>query len=80
MKGGFTKDARGHATVLDEQHCLFQHVRQHILDGLCGGFGKEVWRRFESDRNVITENNIRLICQADPTEIDRILDRIEELL
>ena len=80
MEGGFKKDGQGRAIVPKEQKSLFEYVPQRILDELCGGFGREVWRYFKSARDVITEDAIKQICTADPTEIDRILDRIEKLL
>ncbi len=80
MKGGFNRDKRRPVAERTEQKALFECIPQCVLDALCGGFGKEVWRYFESARDVITADAISLTCEINSDEIPRILDRIEELL
>ncbi len=80
MKSGFEADEHRHAIIPREQEALFEDVPPNVLDKLCGGFGKNVWKRFRSARDVISEDAVRRTCASDPTEIDRILDEIERLL
>ena len=68
------------ASTPSKLEALFEDVPQNVLDNLCGGFGKDVWKRFRSSRDVISEDAVRRTCASDPTEIDRILDEIERLL
>jgi len=43
MKYGFAINKQNHAIVPIEQQTLFKHVRQHTLDKLCSGFGKNIY-------------------------------------
>ena len=74
MKGGFRGDERRPVAERTEQKALFEYVPQRILNDLCDGFGKEVWRYFESARDVITADTISLTCEINPDEIPDILD------
>jgi len=80
MKHGFADDGRGNAIVPLEQTTLFAGVRGAVLQDLRGGFGRHVAARFVEDRQRITEQDIRQVCECNPTELDRILDEIERLL
>ena len=81
MKKGFKK-VNNHAILSgpDEHKNLFEHVPKRILDNLCGGFGDNAWEYFQSERDMITEDAIRLTGTNDPNEIVQILDSIERLL
>ena len=80
MKHGFARNEHSQAIVKEEQESLFEHVPQPVLRNLCGGFGAEVWRNFESARDDISEDDIRMTCLDDPKEVDGILDQVEALL
>jgi len=80
MRTGFQADERGHAIVLPEQQPLFHGVRGAVLRNLCGGFGRKIADEFRSQREHLTEANMRRVCAGDAKELDRILDQIERLL
>jgi len=80
MKAGFRRSANGQAEIPEEQRELYRYVPRHTLDALCEGFGREVWRQFETDLVKISEGEMRSVCGRDPGEIERILDEIEAIL
>jgi len=80
MKKGFDADERGQPIVRPEQEELFRHVPPRVRRDLVGGFGKNIWRYFESAADVVTRDAVRLTCPDCPDEIEQILDAIERLL
>ncbi|MEN8214988.1 MAG: hypothetical protein ABFS56_01130 [Pseudomonadota bacterium] len=80
MKYGFAKDKQNKAIIREEQQALFKHVRQHILDKLCGGFGKNISHLFESKREQFSKDSIQRTCPDNPDELDNIFKQIEALI
>jgi hypothetical protein len=75
MKKGFSRPS-----LPKEHHDLFKHIQSPVLRDLKSGFGENIGHHFKSDRDLINEDAMRMICRDDPDEIIRILDSIEALL
>ncbi|HYO68411.1 MAG TPA: hypothetical protein VEU33_20250 [Archangium sp.] len=80
MKSGFTEDERGDAIIPQEQRQLFGKVRKPVLRALCGGFGPNVWKLFDSPGHQIDAQSVEQTCTTCPREIEGALDQIERLL
>lgn len=80
MKKGFGRDKSDAPRVLDEQAAIFEHVPRKALENLCGGFGGEAWKLFQTAADVITADTMNLTCTADPRELPELLDRIEAIV
>lgn len=80
MKKGFARSNSGAPKLPVEQIAIFAHVPTKILGDLCEGFGGEVWRLFQTARDVITADTMSLTCLSRPTELPDLFDRIEGLL
>ena len=78
MKYGFAKDKQNKAIIPEEQQALFNHVRQHTLDKLCGGFGKNLAQLFEKKREQFSSYSIQNTCN--PDELYNIFKQIKALM
>jgi hypothetical protein len=81
MKRGFRTDEKtGDPVIPLEQAELYQHVHPRDIRLLCGGFGNDVAEHFKTDRGKFHSEEVKMICENDPDEIDRVLDQIESVL
>ena len=78
MKRGFKRGQHGEAAIPAEQNKLFESVSQARLSNLCGGFGDNVWKRFEQCE--YQPSDFEIICTTCPDELPGFLDKIEVLL
>lgn len=79
MKSGFkiNKDTQN-IHVLAEQRELFARSNPWHLRRLVGGFGKHIGERFETA--AITREEMVVVCETCPGEIEHILQTLEEAL
>ena len=83
LKKGFrSRGEDGLPSWPPEQDGLFAalRVQPQLREGIRGGFGDDVGRLFDEARDQITRATVAATCEADPGEIERLLDRLEELL
>jgi len=91
MKEGFKKKKKNNKAILGVQSELYKDVHEDTLKNLCGGFGNNIAKMFNTHIDKITEDSIRQICSSDskdsnngyypdPDEIPEILDMIEGLI
>ncbi|NVJ09460.1 hypothetical protein HUW63_30060 [Myxococcus sp. AM001] len=84
LKEGFKRHRESKKPIIPpEQEALFMNIQKkgrHVLEALCGGFGGDVWRLFQSKTMPPDQDAVRLTCTTCPDEIDTILDQIEGLL
>ena len=80
MKKGFARHESGAPKIPDEQVTIFEHLPKKVVEDLCGGFGTEAWKLFQTAADVITRDTMNLTCTINPRELLDLLDQIEALI